>query len=535
MNIKKLFVLIFAIVANECYAYDFSAVCSTGQTLYYNITSDSTVEVTYKQYYSAVGTFYYYSNASVTVNYTSYYDDGSYFETGSIYDRWIIFHQNEAVKPSGFVVIPDSVNGYQVTKIGSYAFFDCTGIDSLYIGSNVISIGGCAFQGCTGLSYMYYNASNLVTSHFMDSAYDYYNYHHEFPQNTDDRYSPFHLTSTPNFTTLIIGDSVRTIPAFCFSGRSSIDSILVIPNNVITIGESAFRGCSGIDSLYIGNGINTIPNGAFLFCSDVKKLVISNTVTSIGQSAFEECSGIHNLVIPEGVICIAQNAFANCYTMDSITFNAKECMIMNGNSVFAGCDSVRYFMIGENVHRFPDSAFTKFNHLIDSFPNLDSLRYVGKWNFSNWRHTGNLNIPSCVDTIAEYAFFNCENILSVSTNALYISNNAFATCDRLSQVILIDSVQTIGDSAFLNCDNLLTVSTNAQSIGYMTFADCDSLLTVHANTQSIGRYAFTNCDRLVSVTLGDSVQTLGRGVFSGCFRLNNVSAQQPCHYWDTGV
>ena len=47
MEMKKWLVLLFAIVANECYAYDFSSVCSTGQTLYYNITSDSTVEVTY--------------------------------------------------------------------------------------------------------------------------------------------------------------------------------------------------------------------------------------------------------------------------------------------------------------------------------------------------------------------------------------------------------------------------------------------------------------------------------------------------------
>ena len=375
------------------------------------------------------------------------------------------------------LIIPDNVN-----CIGLRAFSGCSGLDSLYIGCRVHNIGSAAFHECDSLRYIYYNANNLnQLSNIEISTF----------------YSGTNISSS---TTLIIGDSVSTIPDYCFNGCSNIDSIIVIPDNVISIGEYAFYGCSGIDRLLIGKGITSIPEGTF-----------------------RDCSSIHDLSIPDEVIRIGQRAFAGCTGLDSITFNAKECMNMNSDSVFEGCDSVRYFMIGENVHRFPDSAFTKFNHLIDSFPNLDSLRYVGKWNFSNWRHTGNLDLPSCVDTIAEYAFFNCENILSLSTNARYIGNNAFANCDRLSQVILIDSVQTIGDSAFLNCDNLLTVSTNAQSIGYMTFADCDSLLNVHANTQSIGRYAFTNCDRLVSVTLGDSVQTLGNGAFSGCFRLNNVS------------
>ncbi len=509
--------LLLLLAAIDTYAYDFSAICSTGQRLYYNITSDSTVEVTYKQYYSAVGTYYWYSE-SVTVNYVSYYDDGSYFETGGGYysHRYIIFHQNEAIKPSGFVIIPDTVNGYLVTKIGNNAFFNCTGIDSLYIGSNIVSIGDCAFQGCTGLSYMYYNARYLGTSHFMDSGYHQNNYPNE-------RYSPFYQTNTPNFTTLIIGDSVRTIPASCFYGRSSIDSIVIIPNNVTTIGVAAFLGCSGIDSIYIGNGITTIPDGAFRLCSDVKKIVISNNVTSIGQSAFMGCSGIQNLAIPEGVICVAHGAFANCSNIDSITFNAKECLRMNSGSVFAGCDSVRYFRIGGNVHRFPDSAFTKFNYLIDTIPMLDSLRYVGKWNFSNRNQTGNYILPPNVDTIAECAFFNCENILSVSTNARYIGNNAFANCDRLSQLILGDSVHMIGDSAFFDCNNLLSVNTNAQSIGNRAFANCDSLLTVNANARYIGNSAFANCDRLVSVTLGDSVQTVGSRAFNGCFRLNNVS------------
>ena len=50
---KRLFTILFAtMLAGQAWAatisvFDFSAVCSSGQTLYYKITSDSTVTVTY--------------------------------------------------------------------------------------------------------------------------------------------------------------------------------------------------------------------------------------------------------------------------------------------------------------------------------------------------------------------------------------------------------------------------------------------------------------------------------------------------------
>ena len=88
-------------------AYDFSYTYQ-GKTLYYNITSDNTVEVTC------------YSNF---INYNNYV--------------------------SGDVVIPSSVtnNGttYSVTSIGDDAFYYCSGLTSVTIPNSVTSIGNYAF------------------------------------------------------------------------------------------------------------------------------------------------------------------------------------------------------------------------------------------------------------------------------------------------------------------------------------------------------------------------------------------------------
>ena len=57
---------------------------------------------------------------------------------------------------SGYVKIPSEViyNGivYSVTSIGEKAFFYCSGLTSVTIGSSVTSIGGSAFRGCSGLT-----------------------------------------------------------------------------------------------------------------------------------------------------------------------------------------------------------------------------------------------------------------------------------------------------------------------------------------------------------------------------------------------
>ena len=56
-----------------------------------------------------------------------------------------------------------------------------------------------------------------------------------------------------------------------------------IPNSVTTIGDSAFRGCSSLQSIDIPNSVTTIGNGAFYGCSSLQSIDIPNSVTTIGN------------------------------------------------------------------------------------------------------------------------------------------------------------------------------------------------------------------------------------------------------------
>ena len=115
----------------QAMAYDFSYT-HQGKTLYYDIISDSTVEVTY-------------------------YDNSNYV--------------------SGDVVIPSTVtyNGttYSVTSIGEVAFYDCIGFTSVTIGNSVTSIERSAFSGCSGLTSINVASGNTQYSSIDGVLYNY--------------------------------------------------------------------------------------------------------------------------------------------------------------------------------------------------------------------------------------------------------------------------------------------------------------------------------------------------------------------------
>ena len=205
-------------------AYDFSYTYQ-GKTLYYNITSDNTVCVTY------------------------YSSDND-------------FQNNNYV--SGAVVIPSSVtnNGtiYSVTSIGNDAFENCSGLTSVTIPNSVTSIGEWAFWECSGLTSV--TIGNSVTSI---------------------GYGAFSWCSS--LTSVTIPNSVTSIGERAFAWCSSLTSV-TIGNSVTSIGNDAFYGCNGLISIVsnavvppaIGNDVFPNPNSCNVIvpCGSLEAYIASS-------------------------------------------------------------------------------------------------------------------------------------------------------------------------------------------------------------------------------------------------------------------
>ena len=62
--------------------------------------------------------------------------------------------------------------------------------------------------------------------------------------------------------------------------------------SVTSIGDYAFRSCSGLTSITIPNSVTSIGDGAFRGCTGLTSVTIPNSVTSIGAEAFYQCTNI---------------------------------------------------------------------------------------------------------------------------------------------------------------------------------------------------------------------------------------------------
>ena len=463
------------------------------------------------------------------------------------------------------LVIPNSV-----TSIGVAAFDGCTGIDSLYIGSGVTTIGSSAFSGCSVLKYMFYNAKNLENGYFMQ-------YERHYQGTCYDCYftSPFHNTPTDNFRTLVIGDSVRTIPAGCFYGRSSIDSTVVIPDNVTSIVDGAFYGCSGIDSLYIGSGVASIGREAFRNCSGLRYMhynarnmsttnfmnfnfyyspfyytatsnlrtlviggsvraipdscfygrssidstvVIPDSVTSIGISAFNGCSGIDTLIIGSGLTTIPQYAFQNCSGIHRLVIPNNVTSI--GSYSFKGCSGIDTLAIGSGLTTIPQYAFQNCSG-ISKLTIPDRVTSIGQSAFSGCSGIDTLVIGSGLTTIPQYAFQYCSNIhrLVIPDNVTGISSYAFYGCSSIDSLYIGSGVASIMPSAFYGCTELKYMYYNARNLNMAYFMRSSNSSSPFYNT------ATNNFRTLV---IGDSIRTIPTGCFYDRSSIDSL-------YIDSGV
>ena len=150
------------------------------------------------------------------------------------------------------VEIPNSV-----TSIGDGAFKNCSGLISVTIPKSVTSIGELVFGGCSGLSSIKVEKGNLY----------YYSI---------------------DGCNAIIDISSNTLLCGCKN--------TIIPNNVKSIGNYAFYGCSGLTSLTIPGSLTRISDRAFQSCISLSSITIPNSVEFIGDYAFMGCTGLTSVV-----------------------------------------------------------------------------------------------------------------------------------------------------------------------------------------------------------------------------------------------
>ena len=314
-------------------------------------------------------------------------------------------------------------------------------------------------------------------------------------------------------TSVTIPNSIDSIGYWAFKNCTSLTQVnitdlaawcnIIFDNadsNPLSIAKYLFLNGSVIIDLIIPNNVTSIGNYAFYHCY-LRSVTFGENVTSIGYAAFSECTGLTSVTIPNSVTSIGWLAFQSCIWLTSVTIGNSVTSI--GNYAFNGCTSLTSVSIGNNVTTIGDGAFS----YCTSLPVFDNIRYADTY------------LIEAVDkSLSTYA---------IREGTKWIGTSAFKGCTGLTSFEIPNSVSGIGYEAFYNCTSLtsMTIPNSVTSIGNRAFSQCTGLtsVTIGNSVTSIGGSAFYGCSGLTSVTIPNSVTSIGYSPFGGCTNLTSVT------------
>lgn len=171
--------------------------------------------------------------------------------------------------------------------------------------------------------------------------------------------------------TVILPLNLEAIPDNAFN-KSRITSI-EIPGTVLSIGASAFEGCSWLaGNLVLPEGLQTIGERAFYQCKALTgSLHIPNSVTLLGTYAFYNCSGFTGtLTFGSGITAIPTFCFKGCSGFTGNLVIPDQVTTINGYA-FNDCTGFNgYLTIGSKINQISNYAFSKtpLESYLDSEP-----------------------------------------------------------------------------------------------------------------------------------------------------------------------
>lgn len=373
----------------------------------------------------------------------------------------------------GNIMILDSV-----TNMRNAPFDNCNRLTSITIPESTVYIEAVTFFGC-----------NDLTDIIVDEKNEFYSARDGILYQKKQEYQ-----------------EPKTVLIYCPPGKQGN---VAIPDGVVEIGNAAFYGCSGLESIIMPKSITKVAYreegyyewGVFKGCSRLNELVVEEDnekyCSSDGALYCKGYSGNMlvfcpagkngDFIVQEGTEYIVDAAFRDCAGLTSVTipksvegifvYDSEEDHAVN---IFGDCINLKEIVVDEDNRRFS---------VQDGILYQDTGKYLM---FCPTSKQGSIIVPQGVIGIATYAFDGCKKLTEINVER---NNKIFASLNG----ILYKKGEDGALSEIVRCP--------VGKEGRITVAD---------GVQTIGDFAFKNCLGVKEIVMPSSIQSIRNGAFSGC-------------------
>ena len=367
---------------------------------------------------------------------------------------------------SGDLVVPKTIDGAPVVRLGDAAFAESSKIDSATLPEGLKSIGADAFSRCYALK------------------------------------------------SIALPKGIKTIENETFQGCVNLTSI-ELPEQLTSIGVRAFYDCAALPSLELPSGLKEINDAAFGHCYALSSLKLPDALETLGSRSF--ASNICLIVAPESSAA-AQAAKGNYkYATDVLGVDD----VPGVRSIFWRATNLGVEIDGVETTETFDGKLTALPEKISGRPVVS----VGDSAFAENAALKEVALPQSVKTIGASAFKECSELASVQfpRGLRSIGKEAFSDCQLLETPSFPDDLEWIGPKAFADCGQFESIRLpyKLTLLGEEAFWSCDNLSSVvfPYNLKVVGARAFAYCDKLESVELPGGLASIGPEAFPATIKM----------------
>lgn len=350
----------------------------------------------------------------------------------------------------------------------------------------------------------------------------------------------------------IEGKPVVSLAPDACSFLNGVESV-VLPDSILEIGASAFRGCSALRFIHFPDTLPVFDSNWLRNCSSLARLELPGRLARIDAGVFDS-PNLKELRIGAGTGDVVPGAFQKSH-LEKIEVDPDNPLLStDGQALYSFDGSIMValavpserYAVRPGCRAIAKKAFSHFACLrFVGFP--DSLEALGDFACAKTR-IESFAAPSALRLIGEKAFFGCTSLRNVVLNEglAEVRSDAF-TDTAISELRLPASVERLGNPlaagaglTYVGATATFSIAAGSEHLlldeeGCLYRKDANGLVLdrmmnpdikryrVRDGVVSIGEGAFSCHGELERVELPEGLEIIGKRAFKGCRKLADAA------------